>query len=144
MVHVDQVFSSKTISINANKSLDFHIVSHFPMAPVHGRSLRKSVEIFKVTDIYITFCRDFGVKAQKVKLMSMESSSLFNRNACSIHTMHYYTRNTYLQKPFAFISKHSFHMKYCGLYQHRTQAHFVNHGNTINVFLTFFGQKSTK
>ncbi len=67
MVHVDQVFSSKAISINDNKSLDFHIVSHFPMAPVRGRSLRKSVEIFKVTDISYILSR-FWSKGTKGKI----------------------------------------------------------------------------
>ncbi len=28
-------------------------------------------------------------------------------------------------QPFAFISKHCFNIKYCGLYQHKTQAHFA-------------------
>ena len=36
MVHVDQVFASKRISIVANRSLDFHIVPHFPMVSAQG------------------------------------------------------------------------------------------------------------
>ena len=39
--------------------------------------------------------------------------------------LRYYTRNTCLQQPLAFISKHCFNMKKCKLYQHLTQAHFA-------------------
>ena len=54
-------------------------------------------------------------------------------------------------------SKHCFNMKYCELYQHRTQAHFARviftilnlchgniHGNTKMVFFKFFWTKGHK
>ncbi len=47
------------------------------------------------------------------------------------------TRNTCMQQPLSFTSKHCFNMKYSELYQHLTQAHLAP------VFV-FFGKMSQK
>ncbi len=46
------------------------------------------------------------------------------------------TRNTCLQQPLAFISKHCVNMKYFGLYQQCTQAHFARVMLTVATRLT--------
>ena len=59
----------------------------------------------------------------------------------------YYTRNTCMQQPLAFISKHCVNMKYFGLCQQWTQAHFARVMLTMatrSMFFLFFGKKGIK